>query len=359
MKITYIFPPDDTFWDSVEWRCQIPARAINRNGRHTATLLSIDDFAARLPEADNLCERSDVLVVYRNLWGKTLSVIQHWMARGKIVVADFDEAYQLITPSSQDYTFWNDGETTNTSDKIFPVPLTQFKWGLQLTNGVTVASKRLADDWKAYNQVDVIPNFLDLEKYHELQPMPHDGIIFGWSGRSSQFRTLLESGMVEALKQVCLIRPQALVLICSDFKFKPDLLDIPMDQLLFQPRTGNKNWPAPLSYFDVGLAPLCSDFDQRVGTERVLEYMAMKIPWVGSQSAAYHELRSCGWMVENSVGAWQRVLLDMIDHYADYKLESSQVPYLSSLGQSIDENIQHVIGIYAKIMDSSQVNIRR
>ena len=148
-------------------------------------------------------------------------------------------------------------------------------------------------------------------------------------------------------------------MICSDFKFKLDLLDISTDQILFQSSLGGRNWPSPLGYFDVGLAPVCSDFDQRSGTERVLEYMALKIPWVGSQSAAYHELRNCGWMVENSVGAWQRTLLDLVDHYQDYKLEASQVPYLFSLGQSIDENIQQVIGIYATIIESSQSVLKR
>ena len=358
MRLTYIYPQEENLWDNLEWRCYTPARAINRNGRHTANLLPLHEFINRTPEAERICERSDVLIVYRNLWGKALSVIQHWMAHGKVVVADFDEAYPLIPPSSQDYSFWNQGEVGEV-DKITPSPLVQFKWGLQMSHSITVSTKRLADDWKAYNQIEVIPSFLDLEKYQELETEPHDGIIFGWSGKSNQFRTLLESGVIEALKQVCMIRPWVRLLICSDFEFKPNLLDIPADQLLFQQYSGGKNWPRPLSYFDIGLVPLCSDFDQRLGSEKILEYMAMKIPWVATQSAAYHELRNCGWMVENSVGAWQRVLLDMVDHYQDYKLEASQVPYLFSLGQSIDENIQHVMGIYAKIIDNSQTLIKR
>ena len=359
MRITYIYPQDEALWNSIEWRCQIPARAINRNGRHTANLVPIQAFVERQPDADRVCDRSDILVVYRNLWGKCLPAIQHWMARGKVVVADFDEAYNLITPSNPEYGFWFEGDSKDVENgKITPPPLTQFKWGLQMANAITVPSKRLADDWKAYNQIEVVPGYLDLERYQQMDEKPHDGIIFGWKGRSSQFRSLLESGMVEALRQVFLIRPQARLLICSDFKFKLDLLDISTDQILFQSSPGGKNWPSPLGYFDVGLTPLCSDFDQRSGIESVLEYMALKIPWVGSQSTAYHELRNCGWMVENSVGAWQRVLLDMVDHYQDYKLEASQVPYLFSLGQSIDENIQQVVGIYATIIDNSQIVVR-
>ena len=360
MRITYVYPQDETLWYGVEWRCQVPARAINRNGRHSASLIPFEPFIGRDPDADRICERSDILVIYRNLWGKCLPVMQHWMARGKVVVADFDEAYQLIPPSNQEYAAWYEGSVSETVKGKNPLtPITQFKWGVQMANAVTLPSKRLADDWKAYNRVEVIPGFLDLERYQEIDEKPHDGIIFGWSGKSSQFRTLLESGMVEALRQVFLIRPQARLLICSDFKFKLDLLDISTDQILFQSSLGGRNWPSPLGYFDVGLAPLCSDFDQRSGTERVLEYMALKIPWVGSQSAAYHELRNCGWMVENSVGAWQRTLLDLVDHYQDYKLEASQVPYLFSLGQSIDENIQQVIGIYATIIESSQSVLKR
>ena len=68
MRITYIYPQDETLWSGIEWRCQIPARAINRNGRHTASLIPVDQFTGRDPEADRICERSDILVVYRNLW---------------------------------------------------------------------------------------------------------------------------------------------------------------------------------------------------------------------------------------------------------------------------------------------------
>lgn len=359
MKIIYIYPEEDDIWSGVNWRCQIPARAINSNGRHSASLITRRDFISRRPEIDRICERSDVIIFYRNLWGRCLSTIQHWMARGKVVIADFDSPYQLIHPSDQDYSFWFEGQRGGgDKDIIIPPPITQFKWGLQMANCISVNSKRLADDWKAFNQINVIPGFLDLDKYQEIEEQPHDEIIFGWNGNSSQFRTLMESGMIEAMRQVLLSRPQARLLICSDFKFKLDLLDV-SDQVLFQNVSKGTAWPSPLAYFDVGLAPLCSDYDQRAGIENILEYMAMKIPWVGSQSAAFHEVRNYGWTVENSIGAWQRVLLDIVDHYQDYKLESSQGPYLFSLGQSINENIQHVIGIYATIIDNSQAVIKR
>ena len=346
MKIVYIYPTEDNLWNGINWRCQVPARAINRNGRHSATLISLTDFISRKPEIDRICEHSDVIICFRNLWGPCLSTIQHWMAHGKVVIADFDEPFQLIHPSDLDYSFWYEGiGIGDQNEKISPPPITQFKWGLQMANSISVNSKRLADDWKAYNQLEVIPGFLDLDKYQEIEEHPHDEIIFGWSGKSSQFRTLMESGMIEAMRQVLLYRSHARFLICSDFKFKLDLLDISPDQILFQNITKGTTWPSPLAYFDVGLAPLCSDFDQRTGIENILEYMVMKIPWVGSQSAAFHEVRNYGWMVENSVGAWQRVLMDMVDHYQDYKMEASQGPFLFSLGQSINENIQHVIGI--------------
>jgi hypothetical protein len=79
-----------------------------------------------------------------------------------------------------------------------------------------------------------------------------------------------------------------------------------------------------------------------------------KTPWVASNGAAYRELKSLGWFVENDPIAWTRILLDIVDHLDDYKNEAGQAAYLFGLGQSYDENIHQVISTYAKIMEYTQ-----
>ena len=77
--------------------------------------------------------------------------------------------------------------------------------------------------------------------------------------------------------------------------------------------------------------------------------MVMKIPWVASESSAYQELKSYGWLVKNDPEVWERLLIDMVDHMSDYKNEAAGEPYLFGIGQSIDENINRVISLYENI----------
>jgi glycosyltransferase involved in cell wall biosynthesis len=354
MRITYVVPEDETLWDSVEWRCAAPARAINRTGRHQASLLNFLDFSEDNQISKAVCEESDVIVVYRNLWGPALSTIQHYQARDKVVVADFQEAYHLLEPEDHEYRFWAEGayeQGGKKIDQIDPPPLTQFKWGLQLVNGATVPSKRLADDFQAYVRIEHVPDYIETERYAEMIPETHEGIILGWKGRSSHLRSFQASGVLEALQEVCQQRPRVQVMICCEDQKAVENLGLPAGKLIYRPWKDGSDWPSPLARFDIGLAPLRGPLDQRRGWASVLEYLIMKIPWVASQGPAYYELRPYGWLVENTAGTWQRILLDMIDHLDDYKFEAAQAPYLFGLSQSLEENVYQLVDTYAQIVE--------
>lgn len=353
MKITYIYPDNPVFWASNMWRCQTPARMINRNGRHAAELVSYGEFISKSPRANRICEHSDLLVLYDHLWGNVLPVVQHWMARGKKFIADFDMAYQFLLPSDPDYQTWADGHI-ETQDDAGSVALKQFKWGLQMVSAATVPSQLLADDWKGYNRVEVIPNYIDLDRYQSFLPKEHEGINIGWSGGQSSLKALSESGALEAVREVCRICPKVKFLLCSD---EPDLvhrLGLDENQTIVHALRRGENWPGLLSLFDIGLGPLAGEYDQRRSWAPILEYLVTKIPWVASKGAAYRDLRSCGWFVENDAGAWMRILMDLVEHLDDYKFEAGQSPYLFGLGQSSEENLHQLIYTYAKIMEYSQ-----
>ena len=130
-----------------------------------------------------------------------------------------------------------------------------------------------------------------------------------------------------------------------------------MDRVYSFLADSGKGWLESLAWIDVGIAPLLTDFDQRVSWRTLLEYMALKIPWIASQGPAFHDLRPYGRLLENKAELWQPMLLDMVDNYQSIQAEASEAPYLFSLGQTIDENIHNVIGIYAKILNNLQDGI--
>ncbi len=354
MKIVYVYADSPDEWNCSEWRCAVPERAINRTKRHFSDLLSLNDFAYNTTRAQELCTSADVIVVQRTLVGPVLAAIQHWKARDKIVVADFDDAYDLIPKTSPVHDYWIKGlrpasEPGQKPVKIEPAPITQFKWGLRMVHAATVPSKRLADDWRGYTRVHYLPNYIDLGKYLNVTPEPHEGIILGWGGSTSHLQSFTESGVLKALKRVCSARPQVRVMVCGSDARIVERLPIPSNQLIVQPWVPYSQWAKHLSQFDIGLAPLFGPYDERRSWIKVLEYMVMKIPWIASSGPAYHELSRYGWLVRNDPSAWERVLLDMIDHLADYKAEAAHEPYFFGISQSIDENVEKIMATYQTI----------
>lgn len=352
MNIIYVYADQPHEWNCSEWRCAVPARAIQRTGRHRAWMLSIQDFSQNTPEAQEVCGQADVIVVQRNLFGQVLSAMQHWKARDKTIIVDFDDAYNLMHPSNGAYEFWIEGLVHRNGkpvQKMEPPPLTQFKWGLRLAHAAAVPSKRLADDWQSYTEMIYVPNYIDLDQYKNATPEPHEGIIIGWGGSMSHLQSFTGSGVAAALKRVCRARPQVKVMICGNDRRILEYLPIPPEQKLYHPWVPHNEWANVLAKFDIGLAPLQGPYDERRSWIKILEYMVMKIPWVASEGPAYSDLRRFGWLVKNTPSAWERVLLDVIDHLDEYKQDAAGEPYLFGIAQSIDENIEKVLAKYAEI----------
>lgn len=353
MRIAYVYAGDLESANNSEWRCAAPARAINRSSRHTAELVSLVDFSQNTPRAQAVCGPADVIVVQRDLFGPVLSAIQHWKARDKVMIADFEGAFNLLPPTHDLQPFWSKGLDRRPGaaapEKVDPPPLTQFKWGLRLVHAATVPSKRLADDWQPYVEVHYLPNFLDLEKYQDITPEPHAGIVIGWGGDAAHFHSFAGSGVLAALQRVCRARPQVRVSICGNDRQLFDQLPLPPEQKIYRPWTSYHDWVRILSGFDIGLAPLHGEYDLRSSWIRVLEYMVMKIPWVASEGPPFQDLRAFGWLIQNTHTAWERVLLDMVDYLDEYRAEAAQEAYLFSISQNIHEHVERVLSTYAAI----------
>jgi glycosyltransferase involved in cell wall biosynthesis len=361
VNIVFVYADSQAEWNCSEWRCAIPARALNRTPTHRADLLSMSDFARKTPRASEICTPADVIVIQRNLFGPVLAAIQHWKARDKTIIADFDDAYHLMPPQVKNHEFWMQGLNRQVGqngnivvNQIDPPPITQFRWGLKLVHAATVPSQLLGDDWKDLTDIYLVPNFIDVEKYLPAPPASnHSGIHIGWGGSVSHLQSFTGSGVMKALQRVCEARPAVRVVINGGDQRIFDHLPLPDNQKILRPWVPYAHWPSELSQFDIGIAPLDGEYDQRRSWIKVLEYMLLRIPWIASEGAAYHDLRNYGWLVENKASAWERMLLEMIDHLQHYREEAQKEPYLFAMSQSMDGNVEKLISIYRTIREKA------
>ena len=354
MNITFVCSKKADIWDGCYWRCYVPTLSINKTRRHQANILSFNEFNGNNKRANRILNESDIIIVHRYIWGETLTSIQHWQAKGKTVVADLDLAIDLLPKTNPEYKFWHEGVLSNdkSGPAISPNPLTQLKWGLQLVNGVTVSSTRLADDWRTFGNIKVIPSFLDLAPYSAIVPRMKNGISIGWKGKNYQLGALFSSGAFEAVMEIAEMHENINLLLCTDTTPENPLIRKHFDKIQINIIHDITEWYECLSKMDVGIAPLDSDFDQRSTWLPVLEYSAARIPWVGSRSFAYQDLQSFGWLVENKKEVWKRILWDVIEHVEDYKVDVMRNAFLFGLSKSIDDNVSILLDTYSELSNN-------
>jgi glycosyltransferase involved in cell wall biosynthesis len=356
MNVVYVYADGAEEWNCSEWRCAVPARALNASGCHTATLISLNEFAFRASTAEAACAQADVIVVQRNLFGPVLSEMLHWQAQAKVVIADFDDAYDHMPATNAAYPFWGRGQLRQPDGsltKMDPHPLTQFKWGLRLAQAATTPSRKLCEDWNAYTATHYLPNYIDLEKYQSATYQPHDGVWIGWGGSLSHLQSFTGSGVLHALKKVCRARPQVKVLIHGNDRRIFEQLPIPATQKALQPWVPYAQWPQHAAQFDIGLAPLHGPYDERRSWIKVLEYMVLGIPWIASDGPVYADLRGYGALVKNSPAAWERALLDHVDHLAEHRARAAREPYRFGLAQSAAANVECIVNVYSQIAQTT------
>ncbi len=353
MNIVFVYADNKAEWNSSEWRCVIPAKAIDQHPDHQARLLAIADFTNGTSQAHELCTAADVIVVERNLFGPVLTAIIHWKAQGKGVIVTFDDAYHLLPEDNLSHDFWIKGIARKqrngkvVQEKIDPPPITQFKWGLRMVDGAVVASQKLVEDWMDYTDVRHLPMFLDFNRYQKLSEQQSDDVVIGWSGSLSHLHSF-SGGILIALERVARSRRQVRIKIGNDRRIY-DKLKIPKKQKALTPWVPYEEWPEVLASYDIGLAPMEGEFDARRSWVKVLEYMAVKIPWVASKCPAYESLEEYGGLVVNTPEAWESILLEMVDKIEVYHKKAAGTPYQFARSQSADQNVQKIIGMFSEI----------
>jgi len=265
---------------------------------------------------------------------------------GKTIVADLDDAYQLMPWSNPAHPFWK----KNTA-KLPQEPILALTEGLKHVDGLTAPSKRLLEDWEHVVPTYWLPNWATGEWYQGLpaRQNENDEIIIGWGGSVSHYDSWWGSGIKGALSGLCAEFPNVKVKVCGNDDRIYDQLPVPAAQKIKQTGVKPENWPKQVASFDIGIAPLSGEYDQRRSWIKALEYLLVGIPWVGSEGRPYEDLAQYGTLVGEGSNKWYKALREIVTHYDDHKAlarENQHVGWENTLERRIDDyaNIFRKIG---------------
>ncbi len=361
MHLSMIFSDTPDSLNCSLFNILMPAKYINKkySGVHSADTFHINDFNNGTQEVVDSCNKADLILIERNLFGNALLQEMRLFLANKNVAIIFDDDYTRIEPLNASYNFWHDsivqtknekGEIVNA--KIVPSNVTQLRRGVRLAKAYVGPSRLLAEDWSKYTKSFRIYNYLDLDRYPQnVEPLlPYDGITIGWCGSLSHVSSFTDSGILPALTYVARKYDNVRIL-CGGDKRVFDKVNLPESKKIYQPFVPEDQWAALQKSISIGLAPLSSNFDRRRSRIKVLEYMIMKVPWIATNFETYEEMGEYGKLVDNSVENWKSALCDYIENYDKYKKIAETTNYEYALSQTYEKNIDKLLAVYQEIIN--------
>lgn len=362
MNIAYIYGDNTHEWNSSEWRCAAPARAINSLGVHSATLVSKRLFARRDPIAVAACDAADIIVVERYLFRPVTDCIVSWLARGKTVVADFDDAYHLIDQGNAAYDYWGRSLIKQVAPNgqvihkvVKPDTLTQFRLGLRMCNAITTPSKVLCADYGDVAPAYHIPNWLDMRYYNRSNTPTKGRIVIGWGGSISHQKSWADSEVIPALQRVLQARADVDILVAGDDARIAAMLGCDPERVKTVSWTPYDRWHEILGRYNIGLAPLAGEYDARRSWIKVAEYEVMGIPYVASQQPPYDDTLQLGVLVPNTAEAWEYAIMNLVNDYKAHRQRAMGQRKRARAYYDINRNISKTIETYNRILRGEAV----
>lgn len=341
----------------VLWRCKNIAKAIKKTGLHHAVLMDIHSFISNGEDCQRICDEADLIIIHLYDIGSVLKAALYWKARRKRVVLDLDEAVDLIPEDMEQHSFWKKGVPyhqfflpQDAPARIEPLPVQQLAWAIPLMDAITVSSGRLAGDWQGYGQVCEVLDYIDFDQYLTTKLHQSDEIWIGTGGGQLSSHTFEQSGLINALEEICRQRPNVRLFLGNTPQELVQRMNIPRSQVVSYSWLPPEDWAIQLTNLNIGLALAATEYDFRCSRNRVLEYMAAKIPWIASDHLPYRELKEFGMVVENTKESWIQGLVSLIDSLETYQQKAEGKPYLYAVSQDINENIGKILDVYESIL---------
>lgn len=250
-----------------------------------------------------------------------------------------------------------------------PPPLEMLRRALGMVDGFTSPSKRILEDWReaADDRVYWLPNYAPVAYYTDLPERNNDRLIIGWGGSVSHYDSWHGSGMYEACKRVAARHPDVLFRIHGNDPRIYAHLPVPEKQKELVPGVAPEEWPKRLAQFDIGVAPLHGEYDQRRSWIKGLEYSLAGVPWLGQAGWPYQDLIDAldadeatsgfGKLVgepvaatlEAGADAWEAALLDAIDNIDDLRRKAAAVRQYALSNWTAEANVEKTAALYQQI----------
>jgi glycosyltransferase involved in cell wall biosynthesis len=368
MVICYVVADGLTEYNSSNFRVSVIADALRRAG-HEVHILNVREWVGQSTYAKQILDKADIIHLQRVLLRDTHNIIKYWRARGKAVVADWDDSYDRILESNAASKFWLHGKVDVQVSRFVKYeadlpehPIEQFRAGLQVCTAGITPSRVLSKDWETCAPVFKVPNFLDSKAYHGARKHDNgDIIVLGWGGSLSHTQSFADSGIQEALKRILQERDNVRLLIMGDDRVVKQL-PVRKDRVWFSPYVSWAAWQRSLMRYDIGLAPLAGPYDDRRSSLKVAEYTMAGIPFVATKSPVYEPFFECdsGRFVKHGheeetyderVKDWYHSTIDIIDNIGYYT--DLAIGNIGDVGMKFDAdaNVPNVISVYERIID--------
>ena len=228
-------------------------------------------------------------------------------------------------------------------------PLEEFKQGLGMIDAAIVSSSRLMADWPRYMDVHEVPDYLNTDQYPGFKQAHEDEI---WIGVANGTRnaSMRDSGLLSALENVCRRHPHVKLVTPAIEEDGHGLEGIRASQRMSYPLNSFEEWADILPKLDIGLLPICGDYDLRLGRISLLEFMVSKTPWLVSNQPVLRDLARFGKFVQNTPDAWETAILKAMDNMDTLQKRAAGEPFLFALSQDINVNIDKVLKLFTRIL---------
>ena len=341
-KVVYVVADGFSEYNSSHFRATLFCDQLNKHPDWYADIMFIDNWLRNDITCAKKCEDADIIILQRVLIAESLSTALHYKQKGARVYVDFDDAYQLIGEENAAFPFWGEGQINMPSplpryalNAVVPDPVQAFQESLGYIDGGITPSELLSNDWSRYGAMYTLPNYLDMARYNHLysnnKRKKGDDIIVGWGGSMSHLTSFNNSGVISALQKATREKLVKFLLV-GDKRVMP-LLGINSEDIMFNPYVMWMDWIKVVLRFDIGIAPLAEEYDCRRSRLKVMEYIALGIPFVATKSVVYEDFFHCtsGIFVEQgdldkcnkpNKDAWYDAIKAIADNYGSWHKEA-------------------------------------
>jgi len=186
--------------------------------------------------------------------------------------------------------------------------MSSIEYAMKHSDGIIVSTRELAGFYEEYaNKIHVVENGLDCSlNTRKWDVIPNnnwryiahdqgcevneDSLLIGWAGSPTHLTDLQE--ISTCIKTIIKNNPEVIFGIYSNDEFSmqvvTEVLRLPYERFMFIHPRLFVNYPEPLSYFDIGLAPLANNtFNRCKSALKLMEYNAQATPYVASNVAPY------------------------------------------------------------------------